>query len=274
MFEQFNYLKNELIEIVNRHMEKEGSQITEIPFLSLSRYSTSHYSTVAGPPYQIYNPSIGILIQGSKDVILGGNRYRYGAMNYLVVSMDLPIMFEVLEATKEVPNLACKIDIKPEDILKLLNDEEVKYNLNKALKHECNADKLDISMLDPLVRLVRLLDKPEDIKVLAPLYQTEILYQILRSKQGEALKLFAFDGSTTMHIKNAIQYILNNFQDSFLIEDLAKKSNMSVPSFYRHFKQITDMSPIQFQKQIRLQEARRQIISESIDVAEVAYRVG
>lgn len=129
-------------------------------------------------------------------------------------------------------------------------------------------------MLDAIVRLVRLLDKPADIPVLAPLFKKEILYKVLHGEHGDSLRQIVTDESPTIHIQNAIQHIVDHYQDSFRVEDLADIAKMSAPSFHRHFKEITAMSPIQFQKQLRLQEARRQLIFEAVDVAEVALRVG
>ncbi|GGH79606.1 hypothetical protein JOD43_001743 [Pullulanibacillus pueri] len=188
MFDQINHLQNELAELIDRHTDRDGYQPTKIPYLGFSRYSTSHYSTLAGPPYGLYNPSIGIVVQGSKDVILGGDRFRYDPSNYFVTSMDLPIIFEALGASSEVPNLSCKIEFTPSLIFELLSLEEFKVTSKKIAKRGKDAAKLDVSMLDAVVRLVRLLDKPVDIPVLAPLYTKEILYKTLHSEHGGSLK--------------------------------------------------------------------------------------
>ncbi|GGE55816.1 transcriptional regulator [Pullulanibacillus camelliae] len=274
MFDQTNHLQNELAELIDRHTDKEGYRSTAIPYLGFSRYSTSHYSTLAGPPYGLYNPSLGIVVQGTKDVILGGVRFRYGPSNYFVTSMDLPIIFEAPEASPQVPNLACKIEFTPSLILEILGTDAFKVTSKKTPKQGMYVAKLDVSMLDAVVRLVRLLDKPDDIPILAPLYTKEILYKALRGEQGDSIRRIVMDRSPTIHIQNAIQHILQHFHDSLRIEDLAGVAKMSIPSFHRHFKEVTAMSPIQFQKQLRLQEARRLIISESMDVANAAFQVG
>lgn len=274
MINQLSYLQKELADVVHRHTHKEGYQSTKIPCLGFSRYSTNHYSSLSGPPYGLYNPSLCIVVQGFKDVIIGGERFRGGPSNYIVSSIDLPIIFEALEASPKVPNLYCKIEFAPSLILELLSNEDVKVNSTKTSKRGMNIAELDEPMLDAVVRLVRLLDKPADIPVLAPLFTKEILYKTLQGEHGDSLRRIVTDGSPTIHIKNAIEHILNNFQDSFSIEDLADVAKMSVPSFHRHFKEITAMSPIQFQKQLRLQEARRLILSQSTDVAAAAFQVG
>ncbi|CAM4406798.1 hypothetical protein PAPH110629_11670 [Paenibacillus phoenicis] len=127
-------------------------------------------------------------------------------------------------------------------------------------------------MLEAVVRLVRLLDTPDDIPVLALLYTKEIVYRALHGENDDSLKSIVMDGGRTLSIKKAIQYILDHFQHAFRVEDLAALANMSVPSFHRHFKEIVAMTPIQFQKQLRLQEARRLILSEPTEVADIAFR--
>ena len=274
MFDQVNHLHKELVGIVDRHTDRDGPQSTEIPSLSFSRYTAPHHFTGTGAPFRINKPSIYFVVQGLKDVIFGEVRYRYGPSNYLVASMDLPIIAEVHEASAEVPNLTCRIEFTHSQILELLSYDERKVNVGEKSKRGINVAKLDLSMLDAVVRLVRLLDKPADIPVLAPLFTKEILYKVLHGEHGDTLRQIVTDGSPTIHIQNAIQHIVDHFQDSFRVEDMADIAKMSVPSFHRHFKEITAMSPIQFQKQLRLQEARRQLMFEAVDVAEVAFQVG
>lgn len=274
MFDQVNHLHKELAGLVDRHTDREGPQTTVIPSLGFSRYTAPHHFTGTGAPYRINKPSIYFVVQGLKDVIFGEERFRYGPSNYLVASMDLPIIAEVLEASAEVPNLTCRIEFTHSQILELLSDDELKESFRGKSKRGMNVAELDLSMLDAVVRLIRLLDKPGDIPVLAPLFTKEILYKVLQGEHGDTLRQIVTDGSPTIHIQNAIQHIVDHFQDSFRVEDLAEIAKMSIPSFHRHFKEITAMSPIQFQKQLRLQEARRQLIIEAVDVAEVAFRVG
>jgi AraC-like DNA-binding protein len=271
---EFNRLQKELAELTSRHIFSDGYLSTKIPCLGFSRYSSFHYSTLAGPPYGLHNPSIGFVVQGSKNVILGDNRFTYGSSHYFVVSIDLPIIIEALEASPDAPNLSCKIEFTPSMILELISVEELKAVPKKKTKRGLYAAELDITMLDAVVRLVRLLDKSEDIPVLAPLYTKEILYKALHGETGDSLRQIVADGGATLYIKNAIQYIIRHFQESLRVEELADIADMSVATFHRHFKQITSMTPIQFQKQLRLQEGRRLIISEAANVAEASFRVG
>lgn len=274
MLDQIRHLQTELIEIIDRHTKSEGYEATAIPYLGFSKYSVPHYSTLAGPPYKLYNPSIGILVQGSKSVILGEERFRYGPSNYFVTTMDLPIIIEALDASKEIPNLSCKIEFTPGSILELLSEDDINKSLRRQPRRGIHVSELNVSMLDAVVRFVRLLDKPADIAVLAPLYHKEILYRILCGENGDALRQIVADASPTIHIRNVVQHILNHFHEPIRVENLANMANMSVPTFHRHFKEITAVSPIQFQKQLRLQEARRLIISGTIAVSDAAYHVG
>ena len=134
--------------------------------------------------------------------------------------------------------------------------------------------KTEASLLDAVTRLVRLLDTPTDIKVIDPLIVKEIIYRVLQGEHGGMLKQIAIEGSSTHQISDAIEHIMNNYDKSLKIEVLADIANMSVSSLHRHFKEVTAMSPIQFQKQLRLQEARSLLLSESADAADVAFRVG
>lgn len=273
MFQQINDMQRELTELITRHTDRDGPQSTAISALSFSRYSSPHCHDGVAAPYIINQPSIYIVVQGIKDVIFGGEHFRYGPPNYLVSSMNLPIIAEVLEASQEIPNLSLKIGFTNHQILELLNDDELKMNSRK-IKRGLNIAKIDESLLDAILRLVRLLDQPEDVAALAPLFAKEILYKVLKGEHGDSLRQIVIDNSPTVSIQDAIQHIVNHYQEALRVKELAKIANMSIPSFFRHFKEITIMSPIQFQKQLRLQEARRLLITNTIDVAEAAYRVG
>lgn len=272
---KLNTLQKELTALVDRHTNREGTLYTDISNLVFSRHSIPYRFNRTEPPYKIDKPSIYIIVQGVKDVLFGGERFKYGSSNYLVASMELPIIAEVLEASVEVPNLSCKIEFTRSDILELLSDDAITGSRRGKSSRSLNVAELDVSMLDAVVRLIALLDKPMDIPVLAPLFTKEILYRVLHGEHGSSFRQIVTEGTPAIHIQNVIQHLLNHFQESFQVEDLADLAKMSVPSFHRHFKQMTAMSPIQFQKQLRLQEARQLLImEESLNVADIAFRVG
>jgi AraC-like DNA-binding protein len=209
-----------------------------------------------------------------KEVLLSQERFRYGPADYLVASVNLPISGQVTEASSEIPYLALKIEFTPSEILEVLREFEMGVGKKENAKRGLYVSKIELSLLDAVTRLARLLDNPKDIPVLAPLIRKEIIYRVLQGEHGGMLKQIAIEGSFTNQISDVIEHILNNYEKSFKIEELADIANMSVSSLHRHFKEVTAMSPIQFQKQLRLQEARNLLLSVSADAADVAFRVG
>ncbi|WNB90914.1 AraC family transcriptional regulator [Bacillus sp. NEB1478] len=266
MSEQIFEKQAELTKLIERHTSQDGSHSTAIPSLIFSRYSN-----VTGPNYGVYKPSLCIVVQGKKVVLLAQEHYEYGPADYLIASVNLPISGQVIKATNENPYLALKLEFTPNQILEILRDS-VKQKENT--KRGMYVNQLEFSLLDSVTRLVRLLDSPNDIPVLAPLITKEIIYRVLQGPHGVTLGQIVIEGSSAYKISDVIEHIMNNYDHSLRIEDLAKIANMSVSSLHRHFKEVTAMSPIQFQKQLRLQEARRLLLSESTDATEAAFRVG
>ncbi len=269
MFEQLYRQRVELSKIIEGQSGRDGTQMTAIPSLFFSRYSND-----TGPNYGVHKPSLCIVVQGMKEVLLSQERFRYGAADYLVASVNLPITGQVTEASSEVPYLALKLEFTPSEILEVLREFQMGADKKENAKRGMYVSKIEPSLLDAVTRLVRLLDTPEDIPVLTPLIVKEIIYRVLQGEHGEMLKQIAIEGSSTHQISDVIEHIMNNYEKPFKIEELAEIANMSVSSLHRHFKEITAMSPIQFQKQLRLQEARSLLLSESADAADVAFRVG
>ncbi|MCM2532915.1 AraC family transcriptional regulator [Neobacillus pocheonensis] len=269
MFEQLYRQRVELTKIIEGHIGQDGSHMTAIPSLSFSRYSNE-----TGPNYGVYKPSLCIVIQGMKEVLLSQERFQYGPADYLVASVKLPITGQVTEASSQVPYLALKLEFTSSQILEVLRESEMGVDKKENPKRGMYVSKIEPSLLDAVTRLARLLDNPTDIPVLAPLIMKEIIYRVLQGEHGGMLKQIAIEGSSTHQISDVIEHIMNNHEKSFKIEELAEIANMSVSSLHRHFKEVTAMSPIQFQKQLRLQEARSLLLSESADAADVAFRVG
>jgi AraC-like DNA-binding protein len=269
MFEQLYKQRVELIKIIERYTGRDGSYATDIPSLFFSRYSND-----TGPNYGVYKPSLCIIVQGVKEVLLSQERFQYGPADYLVASVKLPITGRVTEASFQIPYLALKLEFKPSQILEVLRATEMGIGKKENPKRGMYVSKLEPSLLDAVTRLTHLLDNPKDIPVLSPLIMKEIIYRVLQGENGGMLKQIAIEESSTNQISDVIEHIMNNYEKSFKIEDLAEIANMSVSSLHRHFKEVTAMSPIQFQKQLRLQEARSLLLSESEDAADVAFRVG
>jgi AraC-like DNA-binding protein len=269
MSEKIYKRQAELTKFINRHTSQDGSHSTAIPSLIFSRYSN-----ITGPNYGVYNPSLCIVVQGMKEVLLAQERYEYGPADYLIASVNLPITGQVTKASCENPYLALKLEFTPNQILEFLRDSPLTDNQKENAKRGMYVSQIEFSLLDSVTRLVRLLDSPNDIPVLAPLITKEIIYRVLQGPHGVTLGQIAIEGSSAYKISDVIGHIMNNYDQSLRIEDLAEISKMSVSSLHRYFKEVTAMSPIQFQKQLRLQEARRLLSSESTDATEAAFRVG
>ena len=260
---------DDLAELIQRYSKEDGHYRTAIPSLFFTRRSN-----INEPQHGIYDTSLCVIAQGAKKVSLVQNRYIYTPTDYLIASVDLPVVAQVVEASPKVPYLALKLEIKSNDILEVLRDSQIEGNKKDSAKRGMYVSHLEKPLLNAITRFVQLLDTPEDIPVLAPLIKKEIIYRVLQGKYGERLKQIAIEGSSTQQINNVINHIVQNYEKSFKIEDLAEIANMSASSLYRYFTEVTAMSPIQFQKQLRLQEARSLLLTESASAADVAFQVG
>lgn len=261
--------QDEFTKLIERHIDGEGKHDTGIPSLFFTRFSQ-----VTGPHYGVQSPSLCIIAQGVKEIILAHESFIYGPSEYLLTSVNLPITGQVIEATPEAPYLAIKLEFTPSEILEVLHASQLKINRKEKTKRGMSVTQLEGPLLDAVIRLARLLDQPNDIPALAPLIKQEILYRLLQGPHGAALKHMALEESSTYQISDAIKFIMKNFQQPFRIEDLAEIANLSVSSFHRQFKEVTGMSPVQFQKQLRLQEARRLLVTESTEATDIAFRIG
>jgi AraC-like DNA-binding protein len=261
--------QTELAKVIERHRGTNGNYETAIPSMFFVRRTTD-----SEPKYGVYKPSLCIMVQGTKEVSLGTENFRYGPGDYLVATVELPVTSQIVETSPENPYLAFILELNTNQMLEVLGDADIFSTLEGSSERGMFVSRLNPSLLDAVVRLARLLDTPEDIPTLAPLFIKEIIYRVLKGEHGDNLKKIAIKGNSTYQIKNAIQLIKTNYDKTIKVEVLAETANMSVSSFHKHFKEVTAMSPIQFQKQIKLQEARRLLLSESTDATAVAYRVG
>ncbi|WP_121612586.1 AraC family transcriptional regulator [Mesobacillus foraminis] len=259
----------ELGKLIELYTDQIGVHATSVPSLFLIRESV-----ITEPISRVNEPFFCIILQGEKEVMLGEEIFRYGSGHYIVASVDLPVTGQVIKASPDSPYLALKLEFTPSEILEAVSHTDIQPAKRKNPKRAMFISDVEPSLLDAVTRLALLLDNPKHIPILAPLFKKEILYWILQGPHGEALEQMALEGSHASQIRNVIEHIINNYEKSFRIEDLAEIANMSAASFHRYFKEITAMSPIQFQKQLRLQEARRLLLAESSEVADVAFRVG
>jgi AraC-like DNA-binding protein len=223
------------------------------------------------PLSAVAQPSFAIVAEGMKRTILAGQTFDYGPGQYVVISLDLPVTGHVLRAGPDRPFLGMGLTLDPATIAALLLDAPTAARTDAA--GIAVSDATD-DLLGPVVRLLRLLDRPEDIPVLAAPIEREILWRLVNGPQGATIRQIGLADSHLSQVARAIRRIRTGYAEPLRIEDLAKIAGMSVTSFHRHFRAITAMSPLQFLKQIRLQEARTRLIVDSRDVAAVGYAVG
>jgi len=235
----------------------------------MSRYS---YSSDFSP--SLPQPALCILAQGRKEVRLGDEYFAYDPLNYLVVSVSMPISGRVVEISPERPVLALRLDIDPMEIKTLISDAGPIGMPSRTAGRGLYVEPIDQVMLDALLRLTRLLDTPRDIAMLAPLIRREILYRLLRSPLGYRLYEIATENSQTHRVSRAVSWLNGNFEQPLRIDSLAREANLSVSTLHHRFKAMTAMSPLQYQKQLRLNEARRLMLCEGLDASAAGYRVG
>ncbi|WBB68859.1 AraC family transcriptional regulator [Micromonospora sp. WMMD812] len=232
---------------------------------------------------QAYPPSpstsgtvLALIVQGAKRIALGDRVYEYRAGQYLIASVDLPITGHFTEASPERPALGFGLTLHPASVAELLlqaGPGDLPPAAGGAPSGMAVSDAPD-ELVDAVVRLLRLLDRPRDISVLAPLIKREILWRVITGEQGAVVRQLGLADSSLTHIARAVQWIRDHYTQSFRVEDVAQLSGMSVSAFYRNFQAVTAMSPIQFQKQIRLQQARLLLATHPNDVTGVGHRVG
>jgi AraC-like DNA-binding protein len=217
-------------------------------------------------------PMLCLVLQGAKCVMIGDQLLRYGAASYFLTSVDVPTTGRIVEASSENPYVAVSLAFEPTLIADLLLD--LPPVAPSPLTTGFSVSPVTAELVDAWLRLIRLLDRPADIAVLAPLFEREILYRLLQGPQGAMLRQIASADSRLSQIRRAIGWIRSNFDKPLRIESLATDANMSASSLHRHFKAVTAMSPLQYQKIIRLQQARRFLLANAGDAARAAFAVG
>jgi len=260
--------REELVERIGRAMPQAG-YMEPIEGVILRRYAPT-----AEPVYAISRPSLCVIAQGSKEIHLGEHRHRYDPFHYLLVTAELPVVGQVLDATEERPFLGLILTLDPALVSSVMVEAGYSVPESSADVKALDISPLGASLLDAVVRLVRLMDTPDDVPILAPLIKREIVYRLLQSAQSNRLRHIAVLSGSSHRIARALKRLHESFDQPLRIESLAEELGMSTSSFYHHFKAVTDMTPLQFQKQLQLQEARRLMLSEELDAATAGYRVG
>lgn len=261
---------HEIVSIAARFATGEGECQTAIEGVGISRRSMP-----SAPCHSSYRPCFAMVIQGAKSLQLGTDTINYGAGDYLLTSLDLPVAWRVVEASPEIPHFCITLAISSEKLLDLLSRVDIQRPAAPVTgQRGIVVNAATPELLDAAIRLLRLLDNPSDIAAMAPLIEQEILYRILTGPAGAQLINIAVADSQGNRIARAVAWLREHYARPLRIEELAEHVSMSVSSFHHHFKAITAMTPMQYQKQLRLHEARRLMLIERLDAGTASYRVG
>jgi AraC-like DNA-binding protein len=267
----------ELRALIARHAEApQAHRLLPIIMVAASTLPTPPFAYMAEPTL-LAEPTFGLVAQGAKRVVLGNQVFDYAAGQYLIFSVDLPLSGSVVQASATEPFLGFGLKLKPDAIAALLLETGAPRKPKITTKTEppgIAVSDLTDDLLDPIVRLLRLLDRPEDVPVLAPAIEREILWRLINGEQGAMVRQLGLADSRMTQIGRAIRWIRDHYAQTIRIEHLADIAGMSLTSFHRHFLGVTSLSPLQFQKQIRLHEARSRLLSSSQDVAAIGFAVG
>ena len=251
------------------HMTVDGVQATEIPGLSLYRQSAPTACTSAA-----YEPRLIVFVQGQKQINLGNATYLCGKSNFLLSSVDLPVVSQVIQATPKKPMLGILLTLAMPEVRKILSEEESLPPVEPAGARGMTVGITSAELLGAFSRLLDLLDTPRDIPFLAGLIQREIIYRLLRSPQGVHLRAIATLGEQSHRTARAVSWLRMNYAKPLRVEELAAMAQMGVSTLHHHFRSLTAMSPIQYQKQLRLHVARERMLNEGLDAASAAFEVG
>ncbi len=259
------------VELIQRLLRVAPNDGSVQPLAGLYVHRASRPTDFA---HGVTNLSFCVIAQGSKEIYLGDSRYRYDAANYFLAAAELPVMSRLLDATLATPYLSVRVALDPGLVGSVMAEAEETIERRGGDLRALNVTTLDASLLDATVRLVRLTEHPPEASVLAPLIIREIVFRLLMGEQGPRLRYIAALSGYTSRIASSVQHIRIHFNEPLRIEALAREAGMSISSFHQHFRAVTAMTPLQFQKELRLREARRLMLAEDVDAATAGYRVG
>jgi AraC-like DNA-binding protein len=260
---------NTLAQGIAKFAQTDGDYATIIPALSLHRRKAQ-----TAPLHCIFNLGLGVVAQGSKEALIGEEVIRYGPGQSMLTTIDLPVISHVTHASVTEPLLGLMLTLDTRHVVQLAADMGLSLPARPAACKPITVETLEASLMDALIRLVGLLDKPEIAPHLAPLIQTEIIIRLLTGAHGPQLQHLAAYGSPNQQIVKSVAWLKQNFSEPLRIEELAARVSMSPTTFRQHFKGITGTSPLQYQKTLRLQEARQLMLSQDIDASNASARVG
>jgi AraC-like DNA-binding protein len=270
-------LENDGLKLALENLGKNIARCTEdgekhetaIPRLSLFRRNEP-----TEPISSMYEPSICLVTQGAKRVLLGEDTYVYDAHHFLITSMNLPTVVQIIEASPQKPYLGLRLKLDLREVSQLMVDSNLPPPRIQQSGRGMATGEITLPLLIAFQRLIDLLANEKDIPILAPLIQREIIYRLLVGDQGARLRQIASTGSQGHQIAQAVDWLKGNFTQPLRIDDLAKQVNMSTSTLHHHFRALTAMSPLQYQKWLRLNEARRLMLTENQDASTAAFQVG
>jgi AraC-like DNA-binding protein len=254
---------------IARWTDKGDQPVTAVPGLSLSRRDEP-----TQPKGHMYEPIICLIAQGVKRVLLGDDTYVFDAHHFLITSLDLPTVVQIIKASREKPYLSLRMKLDQGEISHLMVDSNLPPPRAQESSRGMATGEVTVPLLTAFQRLIDLLAEPKDIPILAPIIKREIFYRLLVGDQGARLRQMASAGSQSHQVARAINWLKGNFTRALRIDDLATQVNMSTSTFHHHFRALTAMSPLQYQKWLRLNEARRLMLTERLDAATAAFQVG
>jgi AraC-like DNA-binding protein len=262
-------LRKELADRIALFAGSSDRLVTSIPGVVLVRRTAP-----TAPCSGTYQPSVIVVAQGSKRVDLGQTSFVYNESRYLLTALDLPIVSQVVEASVAKPLLAMAMKLEMSLIRELVSQDEVHVRATASEHHAMVTGHITSELLSASIRLLDLLSTPQDIPFLSNLIQREIVYRLLSGPEGARLRAIATLGDQSHRTAKAIAWIRDNYTKPLRVDDLAQIAGMGVSTFHHHFRVLANMSPLQYQKQLRLQEARGRMLVDGLDASTVAFNVG
>ena len=262
-------LRTELAARVMRRIHEDGLQMSIVPDVGFFRHSEVLPCNSA-----CYEPTLIVFLQGAKRITLGSETILCDGTTYLLTSIDVPVVSQIVEATPEQPELGIVLRINMGLVREILSQQEILFREPPSGATGMAVARSTVELLDACLRLEALVDRPQEISYLSGLVQREILYRVLCGPLGSHLRSIASHGEQGNRTAKAIGWLRTNFTKPLRVEQLAEMANMGVSTFHHHFRQVTSMSPLQYQKHLRLHSARERMLAEGMDAATAAFEVG
>jgi AraC-like DNA-binding protein len=262
-------MRAELVRNISAHISLDGKETTCVPGLSLYRSSIPTECVSAA-----YEPTLIVFVQGEKRINMGGTTLVCDGSTFLLTSVDLPVISQVTKASRKEPILALILKLEMPTVRKILSQEEFHALETASVARGMTVGKSSVELLDACSRLLDLLDAPQDSPFLSNLIQREIIYRLLRGPQGKHLRAIATLGEQSNRTARAVAWLRENYAKPLRVEELASVAQMGVSTLHHHFRSLTAMSPLQYQKQLRLHTARVRMLMDGLDAASAAFEVG